>query len=363
MTLTATVTAALSGTPNGSVQFFSNGSLVGTGTLASGKASVSTSVLPAKSHTIIATYVGNTSFITSTSAGITDVVNKANTSAVVTANVNPSQFNQPVTFTATISSQFGAIPGSGTVTFLKNGSSLGTAPVASNGKATFTTSMLTAQTHNITVAYAGGDNYNPSTSAGLAEVTKAASTTTALTSSPNPSNFAVPVTLTATVTPAFGGTVTGTVTFSHLGTSLGTVTLTGNVAKLVTGNLPVGLSHITATFNGSTNFLTSTSSALSQTVNKAVTVTTVVSSLNPSTHGNSLTFTAHVHANSGATPTGTVTFKDGSTTLGSGTVNSSGNATFSTSALTVGTHSITAAYGGSSTDATSASTVLSQKVN
>ena len=157
--------------------------------------------------------------------------------------------------------------------------------------------------------------------------------------------------------------MTGTVTFNHLGTVLGTGTLSGNVATFATTHLPVGLTHVTATYGGSTNFLTSTSSALSQTVNKAETVTTIVSSLNPSTHGHSVTFTAHVHPVSGPTPTGSVTFKDGSTTLGTGTVDSSGNATFSTSTLTVGTHSITAAYGGSSMDATSTSTALSQKVN
>ena len=239
---------------------------------------------------------------------------------------------------------------------------MGTGTLA-GGKATFTTSVLFAQNHTITAVYAGDGNFNGSTSPGLTEVTNAASTTTALTSSLNPSNYGDSVTLKATVTPKFGGTVTGTVTFSHLGTALGTGTLSGNVATLATTHLPVGLDHVTATYGGSTDFLTSTSSALAQTVNKAETVTTVVSSLNPSTHGHSVTFTAHVHADSGPTPTGSVTFKDGSTTLGSGTVDSSGNATFSTSTLAVGTHSITAAYGGSTTDATSTSTALSQKVN
>ncbi len=361
VTLTATVTAALSGTPNGSVEFFSNGSLVGTGTLASGKATFSISTLTVKTHTIIAEYVGNTDFITSSSSGISEVVNKANSSAVVVASVNPSEFNQPITFTATISPAFSGTP-TGTVTFEKNGSSFGTATLV-GGKATFTTSVLFAQTHTITAVYSGDSDFNGSTSPGITEVTNPASTTTALTSSLNPSNFGDSVTFTATLTPKFGGTVTGTVTFSHLGTVLGTATLSGNVATLATPHLPVGLDHVTATYGGGTDFLASTSSAVAQTVNKAETVTTVVSSLNPSTHGDSVTFTAHVHADSGPTPTGSVTFKDGSTTLGSGTVDSSGNATFSTSALAVGTHSITAAFGGNSVDATSTSTALSQKVN
>jgi hypothetical protein len=188
-------------------------------------------------------------------------------------------------------------------------------------------------------------------------------TTTTLTSSLNPSKYGESIPLTATVTPSFGGTATGTVTFSHGATVLGTATLSGNVAKLSLSTLTVGTRTITATYGGNTEYLTSTSSVLSQVVDAASTTTTLTSSSNPSTHGSSVTFTATVKAGSGPTPTGSVTFKDGSTTLGSGTLNGSGNATFSTSALAVGTHSITAAYGGSAEDGISTSTTLSQKVD
>jgi len=92
------------------------------------------------------------------------------------------------------------------------------------------------------------------------------------------------------------------------------------------------------------------------------TVTTVTSSLNPSTSGVSVTFTAKVTPSSGATPTGNVTFKDGSTTLGTAAL-SAGKTTFATMALSVGTHVITAAYAGNSTDAGSTSAALTQTVN
>ena len=83
----------------------------------------------------------------------------------------------------------------------------------------------------------------------------------------------------------------------------------------------------------------------------------VVSSANPSVFGQSVTFTATVTANApgSGTPTGTVTFMDGSTTLGTGTLNGSGVATFSTSGLSVGSHSITAVYGGDTDFTTSTS--------
>ena len=75
-----------------------------------------------------------------------------------------------------------------------------------------------------------------------------------------------------------------------------------------------------------------------------------------------MTFTAKVTPGSGPVATGTVTFKNGTTTLGTGALNGSGEATYATKTLTVGTHSITAVYGGSADDSTSTSAVLSQVV-
>ena len=99
---------------------------------------------------------------------------------------------------------------------------------------------------------------------------------------------------------------------------------------------------------------------LTQTVKQATSITTLSSSLNPSTFGAVVTFTATV-TSAGGTPTGSVTFKDGTTTLGSGPL-SSGKATFKTTTLSVGSHSITAVYAGSSYFVTSTSSVLTQTV-
>jgi hypothetical protein len=92
------------------------------------------------------------------------------------------------------------------------------------------------------------------------------------------------------------------------------------------------------------------------------TSTSLSSSLNPSISGQSVTFTATVTSSATGTPTGSVTFKDGTTTLGTGAL-SSGIAKFTTSTLAVGTHSITAVYGGDATSLGSTSAVLSQVVN
>jgi hypothetical protein len=87
------------------------------------------------------------------------------------------------------------------------------------------------------------------------------------------------------------------------------------------------------------------SATVSLTVAKAATGSTLVASPNPSTFSQSVTFTATVTGPAGTgTPTGTVTFKDGSAVLGSATLNASGVATYATSSLAVGSHSITGLY-------------------
>src|SRR6202044_220908 len=116
----------------------------------------------------------------------------------------------------------------------------------------------------------------------------------------------------------------GTVQFLNGTTVLGTATLSGGVASLVTTALPFGFNSITAAYQGSTSFSPSTSTAITQTVTQASTTTSLTSSLNPAGLGQSVTFTATVHpappSTGGPTPTGSITFMDGTTTLGSGTL-------------------------------------------
>jgi len=149
------------------------------------------------------------------------------------------------------------------------------------------------------------------------------------------------------------------------------------------------------TFLGATNVTTnSTCNATINATLRAASITTVTSSLNPSTQGTAVTFTATVKSATTGTAgkqitatatdpsgntsefsncvlstmtttpaiTGTVTFKDGTTVLATRTL-SSGTATFTTSTLAVGKHSITAVYGGDADLTGSTSKVLTQTVN
>jgi hypothetical protein len=159
---------------------------------------------------------------------------------------------------------------------------------------------------------------------------------------------------------------TGTVTFKEGAATLGTADLalvgTVQTAKLELTTLPAGTHTITATYNGSTDFTVSTSLSVTITVGKTTTTTTASSSTPAPTPGQDVKLKAVVKQTSGTIkPTGSVTFKEGSTTLGTATLALVG--TTETAKLTIpgglsmGKHTITASYAGSSTFEASTSTV------
>jgi hypothetical protein len=200
------------------------------------------------------------------------------------------------------------------------------------------------------------------TDAFVSKVNIPATTTTALSSAPNPSAYGQSVMLRARVTSSVGAPPDGeTVTFEQGSTVLGTGTLSKGTASFSISTLSVGTTSITAVYPGDTNFTASTSKAISQIVNQASTTTKLISSPNPSTFGQSVTFAARATAGFGGSVTGTVTFADGTTTLGTVTL-SSGIAKFTTSTLAKGSHPITATYNGS-TDFQASSAELTQIVN
>jgi hypothetical protein len=359
VTFTAMVSPS---TATGFVTFKDGTTTLGTGTLSGGKATCATSTLPVGTRSITAVYLGDTDYAGSTSKVLTQTVNKASTTTTVISSAESSTYGQSVTFMAVVSppTGIGTVPASGTVTFKDGKTKLGIGTL-SGGNATYTTPALAAGVHSITAVYGGDTNYVKSTSSVLTQTVKKVPTTTTVISSAESSTYGQSVTFTAMVSsPGEIETVTGTVTFKDGKTELGTGTLSGGKATCATSTLPVGTHIITAVYLGDTNYATSTSPGLIQAVNKVPTTTTVISSAESSTYGQSVTFTATV---SPSTATGTVTFKDGATTLGTGAL-SGGKAIYTTSTLKVGPHSITAAYGGDTNDdPTSIFQVLIQIVN
>jgi N-acetylneuraminic acid mutarotase len=212
--------------------------------------------------------------------------------------------------------------------------------------------------------------YQPSTATSPALT----ATTTTLTPvpTPNPSIYGESVTLTASVSSSGGTPPNGeNVTFLRGTTSirafvLGTAQLNGGVASLTTTALPAGTDTITAVYGGDADFAGSTSTAVNQTVSEASSTTTLISSVNPSVVGQSIDFTVTVTGQYGGMATGTVTFSNGSTSLGSVPLRldatGRGSAVLATTALPLGTDSVTAVYSGDSDFSGSTSNAVSQVV-
>lgn len=211
------------------------------------------------------------------------------------------------------------------------------------------------------------------TSASSSPVTvqAAVATATSLASSANPSVVGQTVTLTARVTAA-SGTPAGSVVFRDGGSVItcsgGSPTLSSGTATCSTTWTSAGARSITAAYAGSAPYAPSSSPVVGQAVNAAATVTSVVSSTDPSVVGQPVTITASVSsvAPGGGVPAGSVTFKDGSASLACGAGSqalSSGTATCVVAFTSAGARSITAVFAGSTSYQASTSSSVSQGVN
>jgi len=366
---TAVPADPLAGTPTGTMQFMVDGAnLGGLIVLNGGQAAAGTLSLSVGTHTVSAVYSGDAAFNGSTgSLPGGQTVNKANSRVLLSTSVNPSVFGQQVTFTAVIRP---IAPGSGSpqggmVQFRVDGSGLGASVPVSGGQATKSTTTLAVGSHTVAAVFSGDASFNGSTGTLAApQVVNKAGTTTSVTSSVNPSVFGQPVTFTATVGPVAPGSPGGSVQFAVDGSNLGgPLVLSAGTASISTSALAVGTHAVTASYGGGANFNGSTGVlAGGQTVNKADSVTSLSSSDNPSTRGQSVTFTATVSPDSpgSGSPTGIIEF----TIDGGGAVTvalADRQASFSAAALSAGDHTVRAAYSGDA-GFNASSTVLTQTV-
>lgn len=180
-----------------------------------------------------------------------------------------------------------------------------------------------------------------------------------LTSSLNPSVYGASVTFTATMPSGSNPVPTGTVTFNDGTTALATVSLAGGSASYTTSALVAGSHAITAAYSGDGAWSAETSLPLTQTVTQAISAITLTTSVSPVFLDNPVTLAATVTSTS--TPTGTVSFFNQTTLLGSSPLNA-GVATLSISTLPLGTQSITAVYSGNANFTTVTSTAISEQV-
>jgi sugar lactone lactonase YvrE len=355
LTLTATVTAT-AGTPTGTVTFLNGTASLGTGTLNSSGVATLALTPPQGVYSITASYAGNINFAPSASSPPVIVNVAATTTTTLSAVPTTLTVGQTLTLTATVKASAGITP-TGTVTFLNGTASLGTGTLNSSGVATL---VLTPPVgvYSITASYAGSSTDAASVSSPPIKVTVTlAPTTTTLIAVPTTLNYGQTLTLTATVTASNGVAPTGAVTFLNGAATLGTGTLNASGVATLVLTPAVDTYSITAAYGGTTDDAPSVSSPpITVNVDYPATATVLTASPDPSPVENNVTFTATVSSSAG-TPTGTVSFYDGTVLLGTSTLES-GVATYSTSALTVGSHNITAQYPGVAGFAASTSSVV-----
>jgi Bacterial Ig-like domain (group 3)/FG-GAP-like repeat len=300
---------------------------------------------------------------------VTVLLSQAGGSAVSgTLTVSPQPDTIGSSFTVTLT--LAAAPGisgapTGTVQFSIDGNPMATSAV-SGSSASFTetgTSALGLGQHAISAEYSGDSQFLPSEFTAQENIVPVVHITTVhLTATPTTVTASQTVSFHASVASA-GPMPTGTVGFYDGSTTIGSSQLNGSgLAVFDTALLSPGTHSVTASYFGDTDSASSTSSPVTVTVNAFNTTTTVTAMPSTIQAGAVAALSANVISSNG-TPTGAVTFFDGTTVLASQPLDANGNAVYGAAFSTPGTHTITASYGANAGYASSTSPPLNLTVN
>jgi large repetitive protein len=351
VTLTATVDGdpATADTPRGTVSFYDGSVLVGTRLCKTGVATLTIDSLPSGNDSLSASYGGNGTYLASSSSSLSHLVT-APATAMVTASSDVAVQGQDVTLTAQVSGapQVLGIP-TGSVTFEAGTTKLGTSLLNGSGTATLTTTIPTGMAA-VTAAYGGSTDYVEATSPATPVYVYGQTTMTmkAASAARYGSSYAISITV-AGVSPTNAGAPQGSVDLAY-GNNYGYTTVslplsTKGTVSYTTTTMPLGSDFVFAYYAGNDYYFGS-----SQSATPAVTSPDKLSlsvSPSPSEPGDVETLTVHVTPSSPTTvsPTGTVTFMDGSTTLGTAPMGPGGS-TFLEVELPLGAYPLTAIYSG-----------------
>jgi len=362
ITFTAIVVSTNGPLPTGTVQFFDGATSLGPATLdGTGTAALTLSTLTPGTHPIVATYSGDIDNVTSSSTGLVETITQIPTTVALLSNINPANAGATINLTANVaiksgSTAYGAITGS--VTFSDGATILGTAAVNASGQATLGVNSLSAGMHSLSADFTGNTNYAASTSPALSQQILITQTATTLSTSASSSLAGKPVTFTVTVTSSTG-IPTGIVTISNGSATLGQATLnTQGTATFTTSTLSLGTLSLSATYAGDTNYVASTSTPLQQIISLATTALTLAGPTAAIDAGTALSVSTTLSSN-GVAPTGSLTLRDGNAVIATQSVSATGSFLFSTSGLSIGTHTLTTAYAGDSDNASAVSPAIS----
>lgn len=344
VTLTATITSPL--TVGGTVTFSVAGRTATSAVPVNGITSASFTGIAAGTYTVTASFSGDAiSFARSVTGSLT-VQKRTPTFSLsaVAVGANPV-VGETFALRATVTPS----DAPGTITVTENATSLGNAAL-SGGFATVDISGASVGTHTYVVSMPETTNYNAASGTLSVTVAKGATTTDVTVSSGVYGESFRYVAVVQAVFPSTG-TPTGSVRFRSNGTEIGTGILSNGVASYTATVAAIGSFAVTAEYLGSTDYLTSASQAITQTVDQATAELTLTPSSSAVQDGTLVSFTVVAAAQSPATgsPTGQVLFFNGSTQIGSANLsNVSGQmtATLTQVDLSIATHEITAIYQG-----------------
>ncbi|MHB1960104.1 MAG: Ig-like domain repeat protein, partial [Acidobacteriaceae bacterium] len=334
--------------PTGSVAYLDNGTYWGTMDLNGSGVAVGVGGAPAGAQTETAEYSGDGNYnAVSTSTAWTE--QKATPSISVSCSPNPITYGSQNT-TCSTSLTGGSSP-TGTETWTINGGAWATTGL--NGSAGGFAGY-SAGTYTIAVSYSGDGNNNPVSSSTSIAIQKAASSI----------SFATSAT-TAIVGQSIGVSASvccsqnGTVQFYDSTWNYANVATSGSGASSTFSASTPGTYQLYASWPGDTNYSAATSTPINVTFVMANSSVSLACTPNPADLGQAVSCAATV---SGGANGESVDFLDGATQIGAGTI-SSGVATFSTTSLAVGTHSLTAEYVGDGTYNPSTSNAVSESIN
>lgn len=367
VTLTPTGTGAAS--PTGFVNFLVDNVTVGTGLVVAGSPSTASLTVATPSigtHSLQAVYSGDGNYGTVTSSAVSVLVSKGTTTLTVTPATTAPTGSSLMVVTATLAATTsGSVAPTGSVLFTLDGVTVATSPLVSGSTAQATITVPSTGTHNLQASYAGDSNYTGSVAPTVAFTVARTPTTLVVTPSTTAPTLGttVPVTATLTATATNQSLPTGTITFLVDGVATSYQPLVSGSPSTATYIIPAltsGAHTISGTYSGDTYYAGVNSAAVPVTVAKIATSTAVTTSSTSLASGVPLQVSATITAasNIGTLPTGTVTFALDGVSAGSATVvnGTSSTATIAASALTPGTHTLTATYGGDTNYSTSVST-------
>jgi hypothetical protein len=268
------------------------------------------------------------------------VVDASPTTVVLTSSAYTGNAGTGYTLTATLASALGSPTGN--VAFFLDNKQIGTSTI-SNGVAKLTNFLITPGVHALYASYPGQGSFPPAFSVIIIVDISTYTTTLTLTSSPNPSLLNQPVTFTVTAAAA-DKSIPTPITLTDTTTNTPLATLTPNstgAATFTTSTLSLGAHGIEAAYAGTSTYASS-SAFLTQQVVGSTTTTTLTCNPSTITIGGTSLFSVMV-TSSGGTPTGSITFTDNNSPLGQPTL-TNGDATYTYTGQTTGTHGIIATY-------------------